>query len=128
MGAKIRVLEVHRTDDARHERELKTRLAEAEPFVALRPKRQAKPTTQPHTTSSPTQLAELAENRVLDAQGQLEMAALDETIVRGLRGINRPRMPRKYNAGGGVGWCVDIGERGRRRGCSQGPGTTEQGT
>ena len=36
------MLEAKRADDARHVRELETRLSEAESFVALRPKLQAK--------------------------------------------------------------------------------------
>ena len=42
LRAKVRDLEAKCTDDARHVRELETRLSEAEFFVALCPKLQAK--------------------------------------------------------------------------------------
>ena len=42
LRAKVRVFEIKRADDARHIHELETRLNEAESFVALRPKLQAK--------------------------------------------------------------------------------------
>jgi hypothetical protein len=42
LRAKLRVLETKRTDDARLIRELETKLADAETFVAIRPKLQGK--------------------------------------------------------------------------------------
>ncbi|KAI0030979.1 dynactin [Vararia minispora EC-137] len=88
LRAKVRVLEAHRSDDARHIRELETRLTEAESFVALRPKLQAKLTTQQteliaarRELADAQQLAELAEGRILDAHEQLEMAALDKEVA-----------------------------------------------
>lgn len=88
LRAKIRVLEAKRTDDSRHVRELENKLSEAESFVAIRPKLQAKLTSQ-HTELTETkreladaqQLAELAESRILDAQEQLEMAMLDKEVA-----------------------------------------------
>jgi dynactin 1 len=88
LRAKIRVLEAHRADDARHVRELETKLAEAESFVALRPKLQAKLTQQQtelitarRELADAQQLAELAEGRILDAHEQLEMAMLDKEVA-----------------------------------------------
>ncbi|KII94229.1 hypothetical protein PLICRDRAFT_100409 [Plicaturopsis crispa FD-325 SS-3] len=88
LRAKIRVLEVHRADDARHIRELETRLSEAESFVALRPKLQAKLSSQQteliatrRELADAQQLSELAESRILDAQEQLEMAMLDKEVA-----------------------------------------------
>ncbi|THH30239.1 hypothetical protein EUX98_g3963 [Antrodiella citrinella] len=88
LRARIRVLEAKRGDDARHVRELETRLAEAESFVALRPKLQAK-LTQLQTDLISTkreladaqQLSQLAESRNLDNQEQLEMAMLDKEMA-----------------------------------------------
>ncbi|KAI0042583.1 hypothetical protein FA95DRAFT_1636409 [Auriscalpium vulgare] len=88
LHAKIRVLEAKRADDARHVRELETKLGEAESFVALRPKLQAK-LSQLQTDLIATrreladtqQLSELAESRNLDAQEQLEMAMLDKEVA-----------------------------------------------
>jgi dynactin 1 len=88
LRAKIRVLEAKRTDDARHIRELETRLTDAESFVALRPKLQAKLNSlQTDLTSTRRELAdlkqlsELAESRNLDVQEQLEMAMLDKEMA-----------------------------------------------
>lgn len=88
LRAKVRVLEAKRADDARHVRELETRLSEAESFVALRPKLQAKLTSQQteliatrRELADLKQLAELNEGRVLDAQEQLEMAMLDKEVA-----------------------------------------------
>ncbi|KAG6334284.1 hypothetical protein ID866_4799 [Astraeus odoratus] len=88
LRAKTRVLEAKRADDARHIRELETRLSEAESFVALRPKLQAK-LNQLQTELSATrreladaqQLAQLSDNRGIDAQEQLEMAMLDKEVA-----------------------------------------------
>lgn len=82
------MLETKRADDARHVRELETRLAEAESFVALRPKLQAK-LNQLQTDliatrrelSDAKQLAELSEGKIVEAQEQLEMATLDKEVA-----------------------------------------------
>ncbi|KAJ7650592.1 dynactin [Roridomyces roridus] len=88
LRAKIRVLEAKRSDDARHVRELETRLADAETFVSLRPKLQSKLNSQQtelietrRELADAEQLAQLAEGRVLDAQEQLEMAMLDKEMA-----------------------------------------------
>jgi dynactin 1 len=88
LRAKVRVLEAKRADDARHVRELETRLSEAESFVALRPKLQAKLNSQQteliatrRELADSKQLAELNEGRVVDAQEQLEMAMLDKEVA-----------------------------------------------
>ncbi|KAJ7163329.1 dynein associated protein-domain-containing protein [Mycena filopes] len=88
LRAKIRVLEAKRADDARHVRELETRLADAETFVALRPKLQAKLNSQQteliatrRDLADAQQLAQLAEGRILDGQEQLEMAMLDKEVA-----------------------------------------------
>jgi dynactin 1 len=82
------VLEAKRADDARHVRELETRLADAETFVALRPKLQAKLNSQQteliatrRELADAQQLAQLAESRIVDAQEQLEMAMLDKEVA-----------------------------------------------
>jgi dynactin 1 len=88
LRAKIRVLEAKRADDARHIRELETRLTEAESFVTLRPKLQAKlASLQTELTATKRELADaqqlagLAEGRVGDTQEQLEMAMLDKEVA-----------------------------------------------
>ncbi|KAJ6604970.1 dynein associated protein-domain-containing protein [Mycena sp. CBHHK59/15] len=88
LRAKIRVLEAKRADDARHVRELETRLADAETFVSLRPKLQAKLNSQQteliatrRELADAQQLAQLAEVRLLDSQEQLEMAMLDKEVA-----------------------------------------------
>ncbi|KIY50506.1 hypothetical protein FISHEDRAFT_64716 [Fistulina hepatica ATCC 64428] len=88
LRAKIRVLEAKRGDDARHIRELEARLGEAESFVALRPKLQAKLTSQQteliatrRDLADAQQLSELAESRLADSQEQLEMAMLDKEVA-----------------------------------------------
>ncbi|KAJ7254323.1 dynactin [Mycena haematopus] len=88
LRAKIRVLEVKRADDARHVRELETRLADAETFIALRPKLTAKLNSQKteliearRELADAQQLAQLAEARIVDAQEQLEMAMLDKEVA-----------------------------------------------
>ncbi|KAI6012667.1 dynein associated protein-domain-containing protein [Pisolithus orientalis] len=88
LRAKTRVLEARRADDARHIRELETRLSEAESFVAIRPKLQAK-LNQLQTEliatrrelSDAQQLAQLSDNRGIDAHEQLEMAMLDKEVA-----------------------------------------------
>ena len=69
-------------------RELETRLAEAESFVALRPKLQAKLQQQQteliatrRELADSQQLAALADGRVVDAQEQLKMAMLDKEMA-----------------------------------------------
>ncbi|PFH49823.1 hypothetical protein AMATHDRAFT_4583 [Amanita thiersii Skay4041] len=85
---KVRVLEGKRADDARHMRELESRLSEAETFVTLRPKLQAKLNAQQteliavrRELSDAQQLSQLAESRLLDSQEQLEMAMLDKEVA-----------------------------------------------
>ncbi|KAL4067219.1 dynein associated protein-domain-containing protein [Scleroderma yunnanense] len=88
LRAKTRVLEAKRADDARHIRELENRLSDAESFVALRPKLQAK-LNQLQTELIATrreladaqQLAQLSDNRGIDSQEQLEMAMLDKEVA-----------------------------------------------
>ncbi|KAG6885817.1 hypothetical protein C0993_009209 [Termitomyces sp. T159_Od127] len=88
LRAKIRVLEAKRADDSRHVQQLETRLSEAESFVALRPKLQAKLMSQQtelaaakRELADAQQLAQLSETRLLDAQEQLEMAMLDKEVA-----------------------------------------------
>ncbi|EIN14288.1 dynactin [Punctularia strigosozonata HHB-11173 SS5] len=88
LRAKIRVLEAHRTDDARRVRELETRLSEAESFVALRPKLQAKLQAQQteliearRALADARGASESADARMLDVQEQLEMATLDKEMA-----------------------------------------------
>ncbi|KAH9948209.1 dynactin [Amylocystis lapponica] len=88
LRAKVRVLEAKRGDDARHVRELETRLSEAESFVALRPKLQAKLNSQQteliaarRELADAQQVAQLADSRIIDAQEQLEMAMLDKEMA-----------------------------------------------
>ncbi|KAF8079158.1 dynactin [Lyophyllum atratum] len=88
LRAKIRVLEAKRADDSRHVQELETRLSEAESFVALRPKLQAKLMSQQTELASAKreladvqQLSQLTETRLLDSQEQLEMAMLDKEVA-----------------------------------------------
>ena len=88
LRARIRVLEIKRADDARHVKELETKLSEAETFVALRPKLQAKLVQQQteliearRELADARQLSELAEARNLDSLEQLEMAMLDREVA-----------------------------------------------
>ncbi|KAA1478090.1 hypothetical protein DENSPDRAFT_787589 [Dentipellis sp. KUC8613] len=88
LHAKIRVLEAKRADDARHVRELEAKLSDAEAFVSLRPKLQAKLTQQQtelietrRELADAKQLADLADSRIVDAQEQLEMAMLDKEVA-----------------------------------------------
>jgi len=88
LRARVRVLEAKRADDARHVRELENRLNEAESFVALRPKLQAKLTSlQSDLTATKRELADakqlsaLGDNRSVDLQDQLEMAMLDKEMA-----------------------------------------------
>jgi dynactin 1 len=88
LRAKIRVLETKRTDDTRHIRELESRLAEAESFVAIRPKLQAKLNSQQtdliatrRELADAQQLSQVTETKLLEAQEQLEMAMLDKEVA-----------------------------------------------
>ena len=88
LRARVRVLEAKRADDARHVRELENRLSEAETFVALRPKLQAKLTSlQADLTSTKRELADakqlgtLGDTRSVELQEQLEMAMLDKEMA-----------------------------------------------
>ena len=88
LRAKVRVLEIKRADDTRHVKELETKLSEAETFVALRPKLQAKLVQQQteliearRELADARQLSELAEARNLDSLEQLEMAMLDREVA-----------------------------------------------
>jgi len=88
LRARVRVLEAKRADDARHVRELENRLNEAESFVALRPKLQAKlASLQSDLTATKRELADaqqlgaLGENRSVELQDQLEMAMLDKEMA-----------------------------------------------
>ena len=88
LRARIRVFETKRADDARHVRELENRLNEAESFVALRPKLQAKLTSlQSDLTATKRELADakqlgaLGDNRTVEIQDQLEMAMLDKEMA-----------------------------------------------
>jgi len=88
LRARVRVLEAKRADDARHVRELENRLNEAESFVALRPKLQAKlASLQSDLTSTKRELADarqlsaLGDNRTVELQDQLEMAMLDKEVA-----------------------------------------------
>ena len=80
--------EIKRADDARHVRELETRLNEAESFVALRPKLQAKLNSLQteliatrRELADAQQLSQLSDNRIADWQEQLEMAMLDKEVA-----------------------------------------------
>ena len=84
----MRVLEARRSDDARNIEKLETQLTEANSFVALRPKLQAKLISlqqeliaTKRSLSDAEQLSSLSENRLLDAQEQLEMAMLDKEVA-----------------------------------------------
>ncbi|KAH9043663.1 dynein associated protein-domain-containing protein [Lactarius pseudohatsudake] len=88
LRAKVRVLEIKRADEARHVQELQTRVSDAESFVALRPKLQAKLVQQQteliavrRELADAQQLSELAETRNLDALEQLEMSMLDKEVA-----------------------------------------------
>ncbi|EUC66057.1 dynactin [Rhizoctonia solani AG-3 Rhs1AP] len=88
LRAKIRVLETKRSEDARLIRELETKLADAEMFVSIRPKLQAK--LQALSTELSQTKRELADQQAemstLDEKGveaaeQLEMAMLDKEVA-----------------------------------------------
>lgn len=82
------MFEIKRADDARHIRELESRLNEAESFVALRPKLQAKLNllqteliATKRELADAQQLSQLSDNRIADWQEQLEMAMLDKEVA-----------------------------------------------
>ena len=82
------MLEAKRADDSRHVRELETRLNEAETFVALRPKLQAKLNSLQtdliatrRELADAQQLSQLHDSRVVDSQEQMEMAMLDKEMA-----------------------------------------------
>lgn len=82
------MLEAKRADDARHVRELETRLSEAETFVALRPKLQAKLNSlqteliaTKRELADTQQLSQLHDGRIVDSQEQLEMVMLDKEMA-----------------------------------------------
>lgn len=88
LRAKVRVLEIKRADGARQVRELETKLSEAESFLSLRPKLQAKLVQQQteliaarRELADAQQLSELTEARNLDALEQLEMTMLDKEVA-----------------------------------------------
>ncbi|KAN0135638.1 Dynein associated domain containing protein [Lactarius tabidus] len=88
LRAKVRVLEIKRADGARQVQELETRLNEAESFLFLRPKLQAKLVQQQteliaarRELADAQQLSELTETRNLDALEQLEMTMLDKEVA-----------------------------------------------
>ncbi|CAE6488914.1 unnamed protein product [Rhizoctonia solani] len=88
LRAKLRVLETKRSEDARLIRELETKLADAEMFVSIRPKLQAKlQALQTELSQTKRELADQqAEMSTLDEKGveaaeQLEMAMLDKEVA-----------------------------------------------
>lgn len=88
MRAKIRVLEARRADDIQRIRELETRLADAETFVALRPKLQAKLNQlQQETLQSRRELQDQAaelqvtEVKLTESAEHLEMVMLDKEVA-----------------------------------------------
>lgn len=88
LRAKVRVLEIKRADGARQVQELETKLSEAESFLSLRPKLQAKLVQQQteliaarRELADAQQLSELTEARNLDALEQLEMTMLDKEVA-----------------------------------------------
>lgn len=89
LRTKIRTLEARRADDVRHIRELETRLADAEAFVSLRPRLQAKLNqlqqdslqTRRELQDQATEL-QAAEARLVQASEDLEMAILDKEMEK----------------------------------------------
>ncbi|CAE6385420.1 unnamed protein product [Rhizoctonia solani] len=88
LRTKLRVLETKRSEDARLIRELETKLADAEVFVSIRPKLQAKlQALQTELSQTKRELADQqAEMSTLDEKGveaaeQLEMAMLDKEVA-----------------------------------------------
>jgi dynactin 1 len=88
LKAKIRALEGRRESDAREIESLRTQIADANSFVQVKPKLLAKLSSlQQDLTSTQRKLADaeqlsmLNENRMLDAQEQLEMVMLDKEVA-----------------------------------------------
>ncbi|ESK85145.1 dynactin [Moniliophthora roreri MCA 2997] len=88
LRVKIRVLEAKRADDAQHIRELETRLADAESFVSLRPKLQAKLqslqtelSATKRQLSDTEQLSKVGDERLVEMEERLEMAMLDKEVA-----------------------------------------------
>ncbi|KAF5376572.1 hypothetical protein D9757_008269 [Collybiopsis confluens] len=88
LQAKIRVLENKRSADALHIRGLETRLSEAEAFVSLRPKLQAKLQQQQtelidlrRQLTETAQLVKINEDRAFEREEQLELAMLDKEMA-----------------------------------------------
>lgn len=88
LRAKLRVLEAKRADESRTIEKLESQLAEANSFVALRPKLQAKLNSLQQENiafrrqlADQEQLSSLNDSRAHDAQEQLEMAMLDKEVA-----------------------------------------------
>ncbi|KAJ3484582.1 hypothetical protein NLI96_g5543 [Meripilus lineatus] len=88
LRARIRISDLKRADDQRRIRELETRLQEAEAFVALRPKLQAKLQQQQtdliaakRELADAQQLSQRQEERILDSQDQLELVSVDKEVA-----------------------------------------------
>ncbi|CAG8706507.1 7985_t:CDS:2, partial [Acaulospora colombiana] len=88
LRAKIRFMEARRADDVQRIRELETRLADAEAFVALRPKLQAKLNqlqqeslqTKRELQDQATEL-QVSEAKLTEVNEQLEMVLLDKEVA-----------------------------------------------
>lgn len=88
LRTQLRLLETKRLDDQRQITLLESRFSEAQSFVALRPKLQAKLQSQQtelisvrRELADTAQLVQLAEGRVHDAHEQLEMVMLDKEMA-----------------------------------------------
>ncbi|GJJ08433.1 hypothetical protein Clacol_002649 [Clathrus columnatus] len=88
LRARLRITEARREEDARRIRELETRLADAEGFVSIRPKLQAKLNTLQtelinarRAQSEAESLSSMSETRLMESNEQLEMAMLDKEIA-----------------------------------------------
>lgn len=88
LKAKIRVLEAKRTDDARVIEKLESQLNDVNEFVAVRPKLQQKLLSlqqeliaNRRALADAEQIQSASENRLLDAQEQLEMVMLDKEVA-----------------------------------------------
>ncbi|KAF8526013.1 dynein associated protein-domain-containing protein [Hysterangium stoloniferum] len=88
LRVRLRIVEARREEDAEQIRGLKERLAEAEGFVSLRPKLQAKLTNLQselintrRALSDAESLSSMSEMRLLEANEQLEMSLLDKEVA-----------------------------------------------
>ncbi|KZV79203.1 hypothetical protein EXIGLDRAFT_632417 [Exidia glandulosa HHB12029] len=88
LKTRLRLLEAKRADDQQRIRELESRLADAENFVALRPKLQAKLNQLQtelvetrRTLADQNDLNALSESKLVEAGEQLEMAMLDKEVA-----------------------------------------------